>query len=356
MRIILHVDMDCFFAQCEERERPQIKGKPVVVGADPKNGAGRGVVSTCNYDARKFGIKSAMPISTAWKRCPNAIFLPHNFELYSSASRAVMEIFRKYSNKFEQVSIDEAYLDLSHAKNYETARKIALSIKAEVLEKEKLTCSVGIGPNKLVAKIAAGERKPNGLTIIPAEEVEPFLFPKKAGALFGIGIKTEQRLNELGIMTVQDIANTPEEVLAENFGSFGYSMLAMARGNDDREVIQEWVTKSIGRQITFEHDTRDARKIMDVIDSIIPEIYRELRSQDFFYKTLVLKVRYSDFETHTKNKTLPDHTDNIKALRLMAQENLAKFLTDKRKIRLIGMSVHNLREKHIKQPQQTLTL
>lgn len=354
MRIILHADMDCFFAQCEERERPEIKGKPVIVGADPKNGNGRGVVSTCNYEARAFGIKSAMPISTAWKKCPNAVFLPHNFELYSAASRAVMNIFKNYSQKFEQVSIDEAYLDISHAGTYEKALEIARAIKKEVLEKEKLTCSIGIGSNKLISKIAAGEKKPNGLTIIPPEETEPFLSPKKAGVLYGIGAKTEQRLNSLGIITVADLANASPEILIENFGSFGYSMIAMAHGQDEREVVQEFVTKSIGRQITFERDTKDEREIMNVIDSTIPDIYRELQAQEFVYKTIVLKVRYSDFETHTKNKTLPSHTDNIKALRIMAQEHLPFFLSDKRKIRLVGMSVHNMREKHIKQPQQTL--
>src|SRR3972149_11287926 len=183
-RIIFHVDMDQFFAGIEEREHPEIRGKPVVVGADPKEGKGRGVIATCNYEARKYGIKSGMPISTAWQKCPSAIFLPVRFELYGEASHAVMKIFRQYADKFEQMSVDEAYLDVSNrCKSIEEAEELAKKLKKEVLEKEKLTCSVGIGPNKLVSKIAAGENKPDGLTVVRPDEVRSFLNPKKVGVL-----------------------------------------------------------------------------------------------------------------------------------------------------------------------------
>jgi len=346
MRIILHVDMDYFFAQVEERENPELKGKPVVVGADPKEGKGRGVVATSNYVARKFGIKSAMPISTAWHKCPTAVFLPVNMSLYAEASRAVMSIFRQYANAFEQVSIDEAYLDISnHVKNYEDAEELAKKLKKEVLEKEKLTCSVGLGPNKLISKIAAGERKPDGLTIVKPDEVHAFLNPKKVGILYGVGPKTEEHLNRVGIFTVEDLSKTPKQILLDEFGSFAEDLYLMSRGIDNREVVEEWVTKSIGRQFTFDKDTKNKRFIMAMIDDMIREIYRELREQDFVFKNVVLKVRYEDFETHTKSKTLEDYTDNVKKIRLVAEESLEPFMKDERKIRLVGISVHSLADK-----------
>ena len=346
MRIILLVDMDYFFAQVEERANPSLKGRPVVVGADPKEGKGRGVVSTCSYEARKFGIKSGMPISTAWQKCPTAVFLPVRFELYGEASHAVMKIFRTYSDKFEQMSVDEAYLDVSsRCKNYEEAEELAKKLKKEVLEKEKLTCSVGIGPNKLISKIAAGENKPDGLTVVRPTEVRSFLNPKKVGVLYGVGPKTEAHLNSLGIITVEDLSKVPKETLLQEFGIFGEDLYSMSRGIDERELSEEWVTKSIGRQYTFEKDTKNRKFIMSMIDDMIREIYRELKEQDFVFKNIVLKVRYEDFDTHTKSKTLEDYTDNVKIIRKVAEEQLAPFLKDQRKIRLVGISVHSLAER-----------
>ena len=189
-RIILHIDMDYFFAQIEERENPQFKGKPVVVGADPKGGKGRGVVSTANYVARKYEIHSAMPISKAYQLCPEAIFLPVNIELYQKVSENIIEIVKNYSPIFEQVSLDESYLDLSQiAKNFKEAEKIGKQLKAEIFEKEKLTSTVGIGSNKLIAKIASDKGKPNGLLIIKPKEVKKFLEPLDIEDLPGIGLK-----------------------------------------------------------------------------------------------------------------------------------------------------------------------
>jgi len=356
MRIIMLVDMDYFFAQVEERANPSLKGRPVVVGADPKEGKGRGVVATCNYEARKYSLKSGMPISTAWHKCPTAVFLPVRFELHGEASRAVMKIFRQYADKFEQMSVDEAYLDVSNqCKNYEEAAELAKKLKREVLQKERLTCSVGIGPNKLVAKIAAGENKPAGLTIVRPEDVRSFLNPKKVGALYGVGPKTEAHLNSLGIISVEDLSKAPKETLLQEFGVFGEDLYAMARGIDERELSEEWVTKSIGRQYTFEKDTKNRKFIMSMIDDMIREIYRELREQDFVFKNIILKVRYEDFDTHTKSKTLEDYTDSVKIIRKVAEEQLEPFLKDPRRIRLVGISVHSLAErKALKKSQLAL--
>lgn len=350
------VDMDYFFAQVEERDNPSLKGKPVVVGADPKDGKGRGVIATCNYEARKFGLKSGMPISIAWQKCLSAVFLPVRFELYGEASRAVMKIFRTYADKFEQMSVDEAYLDVSNrCKSFKEAEELARKLKKEVLEKEKLTCSVGIGPNKLIAKIAAGENKPDGLTVVLPDEVRSFLNPKKAGALYGVGPKTETHLNSLGIITVEDLSKTPKETLLQEFGVFGEDLYAMSRGIDERELSEEWVIKSIGRQFTFEKDTKNRKYIMSMIDDMIREIYRELREQDFVFKNIVLKVRYEDFDTRTKSKTLKDYTDSVKVIRKIAEEQLEPFLKDERRIRLVGISVHSLADrKSLKKSQLAL--
>jgi len=346
MRIIMLIDMDYFFAQVEERENPALKGKPVVVGANPKQGKGRGVVCTSNYEARKFGIRSAMPISTAWHKCPTAVFLPVNGSLYYEASRNVMRIFRQFADKFEQVSVDEAYFDVSdRCKSYEEARELAKLIKKEVLEKERLTCSVGIGSNKLIAKIAAGENKPDGLTVVIPEQIPSFLNPKKVGALYGIGPKTESHLNSLGIITVEDVLTMPKEMLVQEIGSFGEDLHNMARGIDNRTVSEEWITKSIGRQFTFERDTKNKRFIMAMIDDMIREIYRELKEQNFIFKNITLKVRYEDFDTHTKSKTIEDYTDSVKQLHLTASEQLEPFLKDGRRIRLVGISVHSLADR-----------
>jgi len=351
------IDMDYFFAQVEERENPELKGKPVVVGANPKEGKGRGVVCTCNYEARKFGIKSAMPISTAWHKCPTAIFLPVRGELYYEASRSVMQIFRKYADKFEQVSVDEAYFDVSNrCKSFEEARELAKLIKKEVLEKEHLTCSVGIGANKLIAKIAAGENKPNGLTVVIPDDVASFLNPKKVGVLYGVGPKTESHLNSLGIITVDDLVKMPKELLLHELGSFGEDIWHMARGLDNREVSEDWITKSIGRQYTFERDTKNKRFIMSMIDDMIREIYRELKEQDFVFKNITLKVRYEDFDTHTKSKTLDEYTDNVKIMRMIAEEQLDPFLKDKRRIRLVGISVHSLSSSKVKPKRREMSL
>ena len=222
MRIILHVDLDAFFPSVEVREHPELKGKPVVVGADPKEGKGRGVVSSASYEARKFGIRSALPISRAWKLCPDCVYLRPHFVLYVPASNSVMKILRSHADKFEQGGIDEAYLDISNkVKDFDEAKEFVKSLMEEVLEKESLTCSVGVAPNKLVAKIASNFKKPYGLTVVKEDEVKEFLFPLEVRKIPGIGPKTERSLKELGIETVADLAPIDREMLTRLFGVWG---------------------------------------------------------------------------------------------------------------------------------------
>ncbi len=342
-RIILHIDMDYFFAQIEERENPQFKGKPIVVGADPKSGKGRGVVSTANYEARKYGIKSGMPISKAWQLCPNAIFLPVNIEFYEKVSEEIMEIVKKYSPIYEIVSLDEAYLDISFCKSWKEAENLGKRLKREIFEKEKLTCTVGIGPNKTIAKLATEKAKPNGLKVIRPKEVEKFLDSLDVDDLPGIGPKTAEKLRKIGINKIFELKKLSKEKLKEMFGKVGEKIWQKARGIDEEEVSSEEVIKSIGRQITFERDTRDAKLIFETFDQLIKEVYQELIENNFTFKTITVICRYKGFETYTKSKTLKESTRNFKIFESEAKKLLLKLLIEnKNLVRLIGVRVWGL--------------
>jgi len=342
-RIILHADMDSFFAAIEERARPEYRGKPIVVGADPKEGKGRGVVSTCNYEARKFGIRSGMPISKAWKRCPEAVYLPVNYKLYEEVSSRIMTILRKYADKFEQFGIDEAFLDISsRAKNFEDAKEMAQKIKSEIYKKEKLTCSVGIGPNKLVAKVASGIKKPDGLTVVEEKDVKAFLSPLPVSELLWVGKKTERKLNEMGIKTVGELADFDPTRLVEAFGVMGTQFYLMAHGIDRSEVEERGEIKSVSRDMTFEEDTSDLNIILETLDRLAEEVYKEVREFNRLFKTVTVKIQYENFETHTRSKTLPFLTNRLKDLQKTSRELIQPFLQSNRKIRLLGTRVSKL--------------
>lgn len=348
MRVILHVDLDAFFPSVEVREHPEFKNKPVVVGADPKDGKGRGVVSSASYEARKFGIRSALPISKAWKLCPDAVYLRPHFDLYVKASNNIMNILKSHADRFEQGGIDEAYLDISNqVKDFDEAGEIARKIMEEVLEKEGLTCSVGIGPNKMIAKIASDYKKPYGLTVITAEDVKDFLFPLKVRKIPGVGPKTERSLKELKIETAGDLAAVNSEVLKRLFGVWGARLHEFANGIDDREVQEDYETKSLGREVTFEKDTDDENLILGALVELAEEIHQELVDNAFRFKTISVKIRYEHFDTHTHSKSLPFSTNDLEILRNNAIRLLAPSLRCSKKIRLIGLRVSNLINKFI---------
>ncbi len=339
-RIIFHLDMDHFYTAVETREHPEIKGKPVVVGADPKGGQGRGVVSTSNYEARKVGVRSGMPISRAYRLCPEAVYLPPNFPLYIKVSNEIMTIIRKYADKFEQWGIDEAFLDVSSkVSSFVAAEELAKKIKQEILQTEQLTCSIGVGPNKLIAKIASDIQKPDGLTVVKPEEVEKFLEPLPVRKLLWVGRKTEERLKELGVSTIGDLARFDPTVLAEVFGVGGTQMYLMAHGIDRGEVQERGEVKSISHETTFEEDTADAQMVQAALDALSEEVAREAQEQGLFFKTVTIKVRYENFETHTRAKTLPFMSNRPQDLRKTARELLQPYLKVDRKIRLIGVRV-----------------
>ncbi|MGD0645703.1 MAG: DNA polymerase IV [Candidatus Bathyarchaeia archaeon] len=343
MRVIFHLDMDHFYTAIEERERPEIKGKPVVVGADPKGGKGRGVVSTSNYEARKAGVRSGMPISQAWRLCPEAVYFPPNFPLYIKVSGEIMELSRKYTDKFEQWGIDEAFLDVtSRVKDYAEAESLARKVKQEIKEKQSLTCSIGVGPNKLVAKIASDYQKPDGLTLVREEEVEKFLAPLPVRRLLWVGRKTEAKLKALGVNTIGDLAHYDPSALKSMFGVIGLQMHLMANGIDRSEVEERIGVKSVSHETTFEEDTADSALILQALDALCVEVQKEIENQHLLFKTVTLKIRYENFETHTKSKTQLFLTNRLSDLQKTAKELLFTYLRKDHKVRLIGVRVSSL--------------
>ena len=349
-QIVLHVDMDSFFASVEVREHPELRGLPVVVGANPRGGKGRGVVSTCSYEAREYGIHSAMPVSQAYKLCPEAAFMPVNMKLYVQVSGNVMEIMKGFSEKFQQYSVDEAFLVPGpDIRNFEEAAITALRIKDEILKQERITCSVGIGPNKLVAKVASKYQKPDGLTVVRPEDVRDFLFPLNVSKIPGIGEKTAEYLKLMGITRVEELANSDIQRLSERFGKMGLWMKQVAYGLDFSEV-KEWdePIKSISRSGTFKEDTNDPIKIAGFLELLAESVHRALLRDKFFFKVVTLKVRFDDFSTYTRSKTISVWTSDIFVIKRVAMQLLSEFI-GKQKIRLVGVGVSRLRERDERQ-------
>lgn len=327
--------MDAFFVACECLENPPLAGKPVVVGADPKDGSGRGVVSTCSYEARAFGIRSAMPISRAHQLCPDAIFLPVNGPLYGRTSQHVFALLAHYATKIEQTSIDEAFF-IADIKDYEQAKALAERIKAAMKEQLNLTCSIGIGPNKSIAKIASDITKPDGLTIVKPEGAKSFLAPLPVRKLQGIGPKTEQLLNGVGIITVGQLASSDAKQLADLFGKWGPYLQALAQGRGDETLCDEQACRSVSRECTFEQDTSDRAMLDRTLDELTNELFAVVSGERLAFQCITIKVRYAGFETHTKQATLRAPTADKDVLVRTARELLSSFLGPK-KIRLIGL-------------------
>ncbi len=343
MRIIFHLDMDHFYTAVEERERPEIKGSPVIVGADPKKGKGRGVVSTSNYEARKSGVRSGMPISMAWRLCPRAVYLPPNFPLYIKVSNEIMALARAYADRFEQWGIDEAFLDVSEkVADWAEAEVLARRIKQEIKEKEGLTASIGVGPNKLVAKVASDFHKPDGLTVVKEEDAPKFLESLPVRKLLWVGRKTEAKLKELGVNTIGDLARYDPSALNSMFGVMGLQMHLMAKGIDRSEVEERVGVKSVSHETTFQEDTADSTAIFQALDALCEEVLKETLDQHLLFKTVTVKIRYQGFETHTRSKTLPFLTNRLRDLQKTANELLFINLHKNRKVRLIGVRVSSL--------------
>ncbi|HEU4340022.1 MAG TPA: DNA polymerase IV [Candidatus Binatia bacterium] len=362
MRIVVHIDMDAFYAAVEERYNPELRGLPIVVGADPKEGKGRGVVTTANYLARKFGIHSALPISRAWRLAeaarkrgePAAVFLHPNFALYREVSARIMQILERAADAFEEASIDEAYLDISSIGNLDAAAERMTALKAEIREQERLGCSVGIGPNKLIAKIASGYKKPDGLTVVPPETVREFLDPLPIRVIPGIGPKSEAFLHGRNVRTVRELSAVAESTLIEWFGKWGQRLFEKSRGIGDSAVSNDWTRKSIGEQETFEQDIRSPALVTERLQVMAERVIEKLRKKEFTgFRTVTVTVRFSDFETKNRSHSLKDGIaldSDGESLRLLKRESLALLLpffdsrgNPRRKaIRLIGLRLEKL--------------
>lgn len=338
-RKIIHVDMDAFFASVEQRDRPELRGLPVVVGGAPN---GRGVVAAASYEARRFGIRSAMSSREAVRRCPQAVFVTPRFERYRDVSRTVMEIFFRYSDLVEPLSLDEAYLDVTLNKlGIPLAREIAERIKRDILSETGLTASAGVAPNKFVAKLASDFKKPDGLTVIPPDRVDRFLVDLPVGKVPGVGPKTEARMRELGLETVADLRIWSEERLMEEFGKSGSWYYRIARGQDERPVEADRDRKSLGAEETFDRDLEDLGEIREALESITEEVARRLESRDLTGTTVTLKITYHNFRKITRSITGAAIV-GIGDLRQRGAELLARTEAGDIPIRLLGLSVSGL--------------
>ena len=341
-RTILLVDMDGFFASIEMVEHPELVRCPVVVGADPKEGTGRGVVSTCSYEAREYGVHSGMPITKAYRLCPDARFLPVTMALYQAVSARIMKILRSYAHtdKFQKVSIDEAFLEITTDDSADAIR-VAQDIKKEVLESEKLTCSIGIGPNKLVAKIASDVKKPDGLTVVVHSEVQEFLDLMPITKIPGIGKKTGKTLGGMGIETIRNLRVYDVKKLVLRFGKWGCQMHDLACGIDKREVKEAPTVKSVGRELTFDEDTTDPGVIYGSIDALAGRTHRALIKTGYQFRTVSVKVRFEDFNTHTRAKSIGFPGSDLQLVKNISAELVGEFIGE-RKIRLLGVRLSNL--------------
>ena len=336
---ILHVDMDAFYASVTELDYPQYKGQPLVVGA-----GARGVVLSANYAARKFGIRAAMPVGRARRMAPQAIFLPPDHERYSAVSRRVMEIFFDFTPYVEPLSLDEAFLDVTGAKKlFGSGRDIATQIRKRVFEQEKITCSVGIASTKFIAKLASGRCKPNGLLEIAPDRVLTFLHPLPVSEIWGVGPKTNEELQRLGLRTVSDIANTPVETLKRALGAAaGESLYELSWGRDFREVVTDAPEKSISSAETFSYDLEDEEEILRELLRLSDRASHRMRKRELRAMTLSLKVRFSDFTNISRSRTLPLPIHSTHDVYDLAKDLYFSMKIAGSRIRLLSVSLENL--------------
>jgi DNA polymerase-4 len=338
---ILHVDMDAFFASVAERDNPELKGKAVVIGM-----GARGVVSAANYEARKFGIHSAMPVGRARRLAPHAIFLPVDMARYQEVSEHVMEIFHSFTPWVEPISLDEAFLDVTGSqKLLGTGREIAVAIRKKVEEQEGITCSVGIAPSKFIAKLASNHCKPNGMLEITSDRILTFLHPLPIQAMWGVGPKTAEVLERLGLRTIEDIAKLPRTTLIRALGEAnGASLYELAWGRDYRDVTPEEPDRSISAAETFAQDLDNPEEILTEFLRLTERATARLRDRDLFAKTISIKVRFADFSTINRSKTLPLPIDSTHDVYEVVKGLYQALRIERARLRLVGVSLENLSE------------
>lgn len=332
--------MDAFYASVEQRDFPEYRNKPVIVGGSPQS---RGVVATASYEARKFGIHSAMPTSQAYRLCPNGFFVNARFEVYKEVSNQIREIFYEYTDLVEPLSLDEAYLDVTNNKaNNPSATNIAKEIQEKVRAVTGLTCSAGVAANKFLAKVASGYKKPSGLTVIHPIKAQDFIKALPIGKFYGVGFATEKKMHELGIYNGEDLLAFSEPDLVSYFGKAGHYYYNIARGIDEREVKPDRIRKSVGAENTFATDLDDLDLMKDKLSVVAAKVEERLKRIQTAGRTISLKVRYDNFEIVTRSTTLPNNVCDAEELYEIASAMLPLTEAGTRRVRLLGISVSNL--------------
>lgn len=340
IRKIIHIDMDAFYASVEQRDAPALRGKPVVVGGSPNS---RGVVATASYEARKFGVHSAMSCAAAARLCPNAIFVKPRFEAYKEVSQIIRNIFYDYTDFVEPLSLDEAYLDVTeNYKGNPSATLIAQEIRFRIKETTQLTASAGVSHNKFLAKIASDYHKPDGLTVIPPHKALAFIEQLDIKKFFGVGKATQKKMHALGIKTGADLKTWPEIDLIKAFGKSGRYYYNIARGIDNREVRPHRIRKSYGKERTFSSDISDLTEITGFLDDLSAQISEGMKKIKTSGKTITLKVRYSNFDTVTRSCSLPHFTNNTEEIAATIHTLLEQTDIETRSVRLLGITLSNL--------------
>ena len=342
-RLILHVDMDAFFASVEQLDDKNLRGKPVIVGGVSE----RGVVSTCSYEARKYGIHSAMPIFIARKLCPHGIYLRTRIYRYKEVSREVFNILKDVTDIIEPLSIDEAYLDITNSR-FKSGIEAANYIKSRVLREVGLTISIGISYNKFLAKLASDWNKPNGIKVITKEMIPDILLPFPVSKIYGLGKKSVEKLNNMGIFTVKDLYDMPKEFYIEYLGKYGLDIYYRIRGIDNREVEAQRDRKSYGRERTLKIDTKEKEDLLEYLYDFSKEISNQLIRQNLEGKTITVKYKTEDFQSHTRSKTLNFYTNNFSDIYRVCEEILNNEEI-KDNIRLIGVTVSTFKENTVEQ-------
>ncbi len=342
-KIILHVDMDAFFASVEQRDNPKLKGKPVIVGGVSE----RGVVSTCSYEARKYGVKSAMPIFMAQKLCPQGIYLRGRYWRYKEVSAQIFNIFREITPLVEPLSIDEAYLDITNSR-FEDYKEAALYIKKRVYKEVGLTLSIGISYNKFLAKLASDWNKPNGIMVITEDMIPEILKPLSISKIYGLGQKSVRRLNNMGMYKIEDLYAHPKEFFIEYFGKYGIDIYNRIRGIDNRAVTPNRDRKSYGKETTLKSDTDDKEELKRYIEDFSLQISNHLQQKNIFIKTVTVKYKTSSFINHTRSKTLLYYINKAEDIYSVATEIIEEEVFSET-IRLIGLTVSSIKEEKVEQ-------
>ena len=341
MRAILHIDMDAFYASIEQRDNPELVGKPVIIGGK----VGRGVVSTASYEARKYGVRSAMPISEAVRRCPDGIYIPPNIPKYRAVSEQIMNIFHRYTPDVEAISLDEAFVDVTGSqKLFGSAEQIGRAIKQNIYEELQLTASVGLAYNKFLAKLASDLDKPDGFYIVMPEDLQEKIWPLSIRRMMGVGHKTADMLERMGVKTIGQLAVMDSGLLEHIFGKAGVQMHELANGIDARMVESVREAKSFGRETTFPTDISDQYTLETVLFTLADDVCHSLRSHHVKGRTVSIKIRYPDFKSITRAITLEQYTSSFEPVYNAAKQLMEKHYTDGTPVRLIGVTVSNLKQ------------